>query len=121
MAELGADKQAHRQLDRYRCPSFFTARVSGDGKVDENARVEDVSMRGLRARTSCEFRSGSAVEVELKSEYVGPVKVYARVKWTAPSECEGVSRVVGFSIQKVRIVDMFKFMKLISQIKRELW
>ncbi|GAB4351134.1 MAG: hypothetical protein Kow0099_35070 [Candidatus Abyssubacteria bacterium] len=121
MTEPDAAKQAHRQLERYGCPSFFYARLSDGGAVDENARVEDVSMKGLRVTTSCDFQPGTAVEVELKTEYVGPVKLYARVKWCGPSECEGPPLRLGLSIQKVRILDMFKFMKLISQIKRELW
>lgn len=83
--------------------------------------MENLSLRGLSARTSRSFERGSVAEVELRSKYVAPVKIQARVKWVTPPECEGASHVVGFSIIRVRIADWFRFMKLIAQVKKEVW
>lgn len=121
MPKSTAGKKAHRSAERYQCPPFFAARITGREATEERATIEDLSLRGLCARTSCEFEQGSTVEIELISSYVAPVKVYARVKWTSPPECEGASHLVGFAIQRVRIVDWFRFMKLIAQLKREVW
>jgi len=121
MAKPEIKGSAHRNLNRYQCPPFFSARISSGGKVEEHATVENLSLRGLSARTSCEFEKDSIAEIELRSSYVSPVKVHARVKWVTPAECEGSSHLIGFSIHKVRIVDWFRFMKLIAQLKKELW
>ncbi|RJP74605.1 MAG: hypothetical protein C4532_01965 [Candidatus Abyssobacteria bacterium SURF_17] len=121
MPESTARKKAHRSAERYHCPPFFVARITGGGKIEERATVEDLSLCGLCARTSCEFEQGSAVEIELISSYVAPVRVCARVRWVSPPQCEGSHHLVGFTIQRVRIVDWFRFMKLIAQLKREVW
>ncbi len=121
MSETSTKKGAHRNIERYACPPFFSARITSGETVDENATVENLSLRGLSVRTSSQFAEGSAAEVELKSNYVAPVKVYARVRWVAQPECEGSSHAVGFLIQKIRFTDCFRFMKLIAQVKKELW
>jgi hypothetical protein len=121
MAEPVAKKSFHRTCDRYQCPPFFSARITSGEKIDERATVENLSLRGMSVRTSCEFERNSAVEIELRSSYVAPVKIHARVRWIIPPECEGSSHVVGFSIQRVRIMDWLKFMRLITRLKKELW
>jgi len=83
--------------------------------------VEDLSLKGLKARTSCDFRKGAIADIILTSSYTAPIKIRARVTWIEPVEDEQVSYLVGFSISKVRIVDVFKFLRLISQIKKEVW
>ncbi len=121
MAESEVKRSPHRNADRYQCPPFFSARITSGGKVEERATVENLSLRGLSVRTSCEFECGSVAEIELRSNYVAPVRVYARVRWVKPAECEGSSHLVGFSIHKIPILDWFRFMKLIAQLKKELW
>ena len=81
--------------------------------------IENISLRGLSARTSCTFEAGEIAEVELRSEHAMPVRLNARVRWTMPPEQEGSSHVVGFSIRRVHIVDWFKFMRVMAQIKKE--
>ena len=83
--------------------------------------MEDLNLRGLSVRTSCSFEPGSKVEIELRSKYVAPVKVSALVRWVQPPESEGSSHAVGFLIRKIRIVDWFKFMKLVAQVRKEIW
>lgn len=121
MAEPEVKKSPHRNLDRYQCPPFFSARVVSGGKVEERATIENLSLHGLSLRTSCEFERDSIAEIVLRSSYVNPVKVHARVRWIMPPECEGSSHLVGFSIYKIRIVDWFRFTKLVAQLKKELW
>ncbi len=108
-------------MDRYQCPPFFSARIVSGERVEEHATVENVSLHGLNLRTSCEFEHDSIAEIELRSTYIAPVKVHARVRWVAPAECEGSSHLIGFSIYKIRIVDWFRFTKLVAQLKKELW
>ena len=122
MPETAAKKKtAHRKLDRYPCPPFFTARICSGETVEERASVENLSLRGLSVKTSCRFEEGGVAEVELGSNYVAPFKIQARVKWVASPESEGSPHVVGFSITRVRILDWLRFMRLISQLKKELW
>ncbi len=121
MAESEVKRSSHRSSDRYQCPPFFSARVDSGGKVEERATIANLSLRGLSLRTSCEFERDSIAEIELRSSYVAPVKVHARVRWIVPAECEGSSHLIGFSVYKIRIVDWFRFMKLMAQLKKELW
>ena len=83
--------------------------------------VEDLSLRGMKARTSCDFEEGCDVRVRLESNYAAPLTVYGRVKWTILPEDEGAWYVVGVSITKVRVIDWFKFIKVVAQIKKEVW
>ena len=83
--------------------------------------MENLNLRGLSATTSCNFEVGSKAEIELRSNYVAPVKVSALVRWVEPSEREDSSHAVGFLIRKIRIIDWFKFMKLVAQIRKETW
>ena len=119
VSEASAKKASHRNEERYNCPPSFSARISCGGKIEEKAIIEDMSIRGLKAVTSRGFEVGAKADIELRSTYAAPVRVRARVAWVGPSE-EG-SHSVGFSISKVRIVDWFKFMRIISQIKKEVW
>lgn len=121
MGKPTAKSRSHRNVERRQCPPFFSARIISGETVEEKATVEDLSLRGLCAKTSCTFEKDSIVEIELKSTYAAPVKIRARVRWVQPAEDEGSSHTVGFSIQRVRIFDWFKFMKIISQIKKEVW
>jgi hypothetical protein len=121
MPESTAKKRSHRGAERYECPPFFSARISSGGKVEENAAVENLSLRGLRVRASRSFVEGSSAEIELRSKYAAPIKIRARVTWVKPPKNEGPTHIVGFSISKVRIVDWFRFMRIISQIKKEVW
>jgi hypothetical protein len=121
MSETSTKRSPHRNIERYVCPPFFSARIQSGATIDENASIENLSLRGLSARTSAAFSEGSKVEIQLKSSYVAPVKVYACVRWVTPPECEGSSHVVGFSIHKIRFTDWFRFMKLIAQVRKELW
>ena len=89
--------------------------------VEERATVDNLNLRGLMVRTSCKFEVGSKAEIELRSKYVGPVKVSALVRWVKPGEHEDSSYAVGFLIRKVRVIDWFKFMKLVAQIRKEIW
>ncbi len=83
--------------------------------------MENLGLRGLSVRTSCDFEQGDRVEVELKSKYAAPVNMRARVKWVTPLECEEASYAIGLSIYKIRIFDWFRFMRIIAQIKKEVW
>ncbi len=122
MPKTTAKKASHRDSERYNCPPFFSVRIHCDGKVDSKALVEDLSLRGLKARTTESFEDGSAADIELTSAYAAPVRIRARVAWNGPlNDDESPSRVVGFSISKVRIFDWFRFMRIISQIKKEVW
>ncbi|MBI5115520.1 PilZ domain-containing protein [Candidatus Poribacteria bacterium] len=121
MSETSTKRSPHRNIERYVCPPFFSARIKSDAATDENATIENLSLRGLSARTSAAFTEGAQAEVEVRSTYVAPVKVYARVRWVTPPECEGSSHVVGFSIHRIRFTDWFRFMKLIAQVRKELW
>ena len=122
MAQSPTKKErSHRTLERYQCPPFFSAHITSGEIVEERAVVEDMNLRGLSARTSCDFEVGSRAEIELRSRYVAPVKISALVRWVKPQECEESSYVVGFLIRKVRIMDWFKFMKLVAQVKKEIW
>ncbi len=121
MPKTTAKKMSHRDSERYNCPPFFSARIDCGGKLDEKALVEDLSLRGLKARTTESFEEGAAADIELTSTYSAPVRIRARVAWIGPPDDEQSSRVVGFSISKVRIFDWFRFMRIISQIKKEVW
>ena len=122
MAEPHSEKQpSHRNLDRYPCPPFFSACIRSGETVEECAHVENLSLRGLSARTSCAFDVGSKAEIELRSKYLAPVRVSALVRWVRPSESEDSPHAVGFLIRRVRIIDWFKFMRLVAQIKKEIW
>jgi len=114
-------KRTHRDINRYHCPPFFEARVCGATLIEEQAKVEDISIRGLSIRTCCEFSPGSDVEIELKSNYLHPVKLQARVRWVAPVEGSGSSRLVGCSIRKVGVIEWFRYMRVLSHLKKELW
>ena len=111
----------HRATERYYCPPFFSAYISAGGEEEERAAIEDLSLRGLKARTSCDFEKGCTVRVKLVSSYAAPVTIHGRVKWTIPPETEGESHIIGVSITKVRIIDWFKFIRVVAQIKREVW
>jgi hypothetical protein len=119
--EVVSKTGTHRTTERYRCPPFFAARVSGGGNVEENACIVDLSLRGLSARTCCAFEVGERTEVELTKTYASPVKVHASVKWVRSEEHEGFTHLVGFSISKVHVIDWFKFMRLVARMKREVW
>jgi hypothetical protein len=121
MSETEAKKTSHRNSERYNCPSFFFVRIRCDGKPEERATVEDMSLRGLKARTTCDFEKGAAADIKLISSYTAPVKIRARIAWIEPLAEEQSSYMVGFSISKVRIVDWFKFLRIVSQIKKEVW
>ena len=121
MSGSGTKKGSHRGVERYQCPPFFSARISSRGRVDENALVENLSLRGLSAKTSCDFEQGGSVEIELRSKYAAPVTIRARVRWVTPPESEGSPYSVGFSIYKIRIFDWLRFMRIIAQIKKEVW
>ena len=121
MSETTAKKTSHRNSERYNCPPFFSLRIKCSGKLEEKATVEDLSLRGLKARTTCDFKKGDTADVELTSSYTAPVKIHARIAWIEPVEDEQSSYRVGLSISKVRIVDWFKFLRIISQIKKEVW
>jgi hypothetical protein len=112
---------AHRSLDRYRCPPSFRARICSATIVEEEAKVENMSARGLSIRTCCEFVPGSNVEIELKSGYAAPVKLHARVRWVSPQEKNESARLVGFSIRKVGVIEWFRYRKVLAQLKKELW
>lgn len=83
--------------------------------------VEDLSFRGLKARTTCEYEKDTVADIKLVSSYAAPVKFRARIAWSVPLEDEQSTYRVGFAISKVRIVDWFKFLRIISQIKKEMW
>ena len=122
MPKTTEKQRPHRDSERYNCPPFFSVRIDCGGKVDQKAPVEDLSLRGLKARTTESFEDGAVADIELTSAYAAPVRIRARVAWVGPlddDECS--SRVVGFSISKVRIFDWFRFMRIISQIKKEVW
>jgi len=121
MGKSTAKNRSHRNVERCQCPPFFSARIISGETVEEKATVENLSLRGLCARTSCAFEKDSIAEIELKSTYTAPVKMRARVRWVQPVEGEESSHIVGFSIQRVHIFDWFKFMKIVSQIKKEVW
>ena len=121
MSKTTTKKASHRNGERYYCPPFFSVRIDCGGRLEEKAAVEDLSLRGLKVRTSEGFEKGADADIELKSTYAAPVRIRARVAWVAPSEDEQYSHVVGFSISKIRIVDWFRFMRIISQIKKEVW
>ena len=121
MAESTAKKGPHRNSERYYCPPFFSARISCGDMLEESAVVEDLSLRGLKAKTTCGFEKDDNADIELKSEYAAPVRIRARVVWVNPAEDEESSHLVGFSITKIRIRDWFRFMRIISQIKKEVW
>jgi hypothetical protein len=121
MSETAADKTSRRNSERYNCPSFFYIRIKSGGKLEEQAMVEDLSLRGLKVRTSCNFEEGAAADIELKTSYTAPVKIRGRMAWIAACEDEQASHIVGLSITKVRIVDWFRFIRMISQIKKEMW
>ncbi len=114
-------KGPHRNSERYNCPTFFSVRISCGEQHEEGAAVEDLSLRGLKARTSRSFDEGSVADIELKSEYAAPVRIRARVMWVKSAEEEESSHLVGFSITKIRIKDWFKFMRIVSRIKKEVW
>lgn len=111
----------HRNRERYYCPPFFSAHISSGEKVEERASIEDLNLLGLKARTMCDFEKGTNVKIMLVSNYMAPIRIYGRVKWTLLPENEGASHVVGFSITKVRIFDWFRFIKVMAQIKKEVW
>jgi hypothetical protein len=111
----------HRGGERYYCPPFFSANISGEDRIEERAAIEDLNLRGLKVRTVSNFEKGTNVRITLVSNYMAPIKIHGRVKWTLLPEDEGASHVVGFSITKVRIVDWFRFLKVIGQIKKEVW
>jgi hypothetical protein len=121
MPKTTAKKASHRDSERYNCPPFFSARIDCGGAVDEKALVEDLSLRGLKARTTESFEVGATADIELTSTYTSPVTIRGRVAWVAPPDDEQPTRVVGFSISKVRIFDWFRFMRIIAQIKKEVW
>jgi hypothetical protein len=121
MGKPTAKSRSHRTVERRQCPPFFSARIISGETVEEKAIVEDLSLRGLCARTSCAFEKDSIAEIELKSTYTVPVRMRARVRWIQPAEGEESLHTVGFSIHRVRIFDWFKFMKIVSQIKKEVW
>ena len=121
MPESLAEKGSHRSTARYQCPPFFSARISDGDTVDERAEVDNLSLRGLCARTSCDFDEGTNVQIELRSKYSAPVRFRGRVRWVKPSEEEGSSHIIGITITRVRIFDWFRFLRIISQIKREVW
>jgi hypothetical protein len=112
----------HRTTERYYCPPFFSAYIREGGAEDEEvAGVEDLSLRGMKVRTSRDFEKGCDVRIKLVSNYTTPVTIFGRVRWTMPQETETASHVVGIAITKVRIIDWFKFIRLIAQIKKEVW
>lgn len=121
MSKSTIENRSHRTGERYQCPPFFSARITCGEKIEEKAAVVDLSLRGLRAKTSCVFEKDSIAEIELRSTYSAPVRMRACVKWIQPSQDEESSYNIGFCIQRVRIFDWFKFRKIISQIKREIW
>ncbi len=115
------EERKHRTTERYYCPPFFSAHISGGGKVEEKASVEDLSLRGMKAKTSCDFEKDCAVSVMLISNYSAPIKFHARVRWSLPPEHEDSSHLVGFQITKIRIIDWLRFIRIIAQIKKEVW
>ena len=65
MGKSTAKSRSHRTVDRSQCPPFFSARIISGETVEEKATVEDLSLRGLCARTSCAFEKDSMAEIEL--------------------------------------------------------
>jgi len=120
MKDVSSEK-THRSLNRYHCPPFFEARICCAALVEEQAKVENLSARGLSVRSCCDFSPGSNVEIELKSNYMDPVKLHARVRWVAPLEESGSARLIGFSIRKVGFIEWFRYMKILAHLKKELW
>jgi hypothetical protein len=108
-------------MERYYCPPFFSAHLSSADHSEEQVVVEDLSLRGMKARTSCDFEKGCNVRIKLVTDYSAPVRIHGRVKWSVPPENEGSSYLIGLAITKVRIVDWLRFIKIIGQIKREVW
>lgn len=121
MSETAANKTSHRNSERYSCPPFFSVRIKCGDRIEDKAAVEDLSLRGLKARTSSSFERDAVAEIELKSSYTAPVKIHARVAWVETSGDKDAPHIVGFSITKVRIVDWFRFVRVISRIKKEVW
>ena len=121
MLKFEPGKGPHRNSERYQCPPFFSARISAGGSVEDDAKVENLGLRGLCARTSCNLKKGSTADIELKTKYVGPIRIRARVRWILPAQGEGSSRVVGLSIHKVRLLDWLRFLRVLSQLKKEVW
>lgn len=121
MGNSNSKKTAHRNAERHHCPPFFEARICCAAAVEERAKVENVSVRGLSARTCCEFVPGSEVDIELKSGYGAPVRLSAQVRWVkALSETDSI-RLIGFSIRRIGVIEWFRYMRLLSQLKKELW
>ncbi len=121
MSETTAKKGRHRNSERYHCPPFFSARISCDGGLEESGAIEDLSLKGLKVKTGRGFDEGSDAEIELKSEYTTAVRIRARVMWVIAAEDAEFSHIVGFSITRIRIRDWFRFMKIIAQIRKEVW
>jgi hypothetical protein len=121
MSDTAAEKKTNRNSERYNCPSFFFVRIRSDGKPEERAPVADLSLRGLKVVTTVDFEQGAAADIKLISSYTAPVKLRTRIAWIRSLEDEEASYMVGFSIFKIRIVDWFKFLRIVSQIKKELW
>lgn len=121
MSEAPAKRDGHRNTERFNCPPFFTARISSGSKVEERASVEDLNLSGFKAKTSCAFDEGDKVDVELITTYAPRVKIRARVRWATPPGDDGEAGEIGLSITRVRIIDWFKFVRIVSQIKKEVW
>ena len=113
--------KAHRSMNRYHCPPFFEARICSGAVIEDQAKVEDISVRGISVRTCCEFSPGNNAEIELKSSYCDPVKLRARVQWVAPLEESGPARLIGFTIHKVGVLEWLRYRKILNQLKKELW
>ena len=118
---INKTEQGHRMMERYYCPPFFSADISGADHSEERVVIEDLSLRGMKARTTTGFEKGCDVKIKLVSNYSAPVQIHARVKWMIPPEDEGSTYLIGFLITKVRIVDWLRFLKIIGQIKKEVW
>ena len=121
MSKSGDKKETHRKHERYECPPFFSACIMCGGKIEERAIVENLSLRGLSARSSCDFEEGADAEIDLRSSYTAPLRIHARVIWVTPPKGEGEPYCIGFSISRIRIFDWFKYMRLVKQIRRESW
>jgi len=121
MSETTVKKGCHRNSERYHCPSFFSARISCDGSLEESGAIADLSLKGLKVKTGRSFDEGSNAEIELKSEYTKAVRIRARVMWVITAEDAEFSHIVGFSITRIRVRDWFRFMKIIAQIRKEVW
>jgi hypothetical protein len=122
MPELSHKQQSrHRTTERYYCPPFFQAYISVGEEEEKRGTIVDLGLCGMKVKTTQEFERGRSIKVKLVSKYAAPVRIRGRVRWARASDGEDSSYLIGLSITRIRIPDWFRFIRIVSQVRKEVW